>query len=75
MTLPLSKHQHAALKALALSALTTHEIGVIIGTTRGTGTLLQTLYQQGLVRYVGGPGIRVGKGRWQLTDRGRERVA
>jgi hypothetical protein len=74
VTLPLSKHQHAALEALAREPLTTRELAAAIGTKQGTGGLLQALYQQGLVRYVGGPGVRMGKGHWEVTDRGRERV-
>lgn len=70
-TLALSAHQQAALVALMIRPLTTRELGKAVGTTRGTGSLLQVLYQRGLVRYVGGRGVRPGKGQWQITDFGK----
>jgi DNA-binding MarR family transcriptional regulator len=68
---PLSTKQRLVLRHLVDAPATTSEIARAAGTSKGTGSMIQSLHQQGLVAYVGGPGVRVGRGKWRLTDRGR----
>lgn len=75
MSLPLSTKQQATLRALGNSGKTTAEIRVLVGVGKGAAVMLQSLYQQGLISYVGGPGVKSGKGKWNLTDRGKSAAA
>jgi len=68
---PLSTKQRATLVFLAREPATSAAIGLAIGVTKGTGSMLRSLHQQGLIAYVGGPRVRPGHGRWRLTDRGQ----
>lgn len=67
---PLSEKQRATLRLLAEAPATTAEIGRAVGTSKGTGAMLQSLCQQGLVAHVSKSGIRADKSKWRLTDRG-----
>jgi Mn-dependent DtxR family transcriptional regulator len=67
---PLSAKQRATLVFLTRDPASTAEIGLAIGVTKGAGTMLRSLHQQGLIAYVGGRGVKIGRGTWRLTDRG-----
>lgn len=69
-SLPFSAHQLAAIRALAATSLTARDLARAIGVTGGIGGVLQALHQRGVIRYVGGPGVKLGHGQWQLTKHG-----
>lgn len=68
----LSKKQFDVLTLLLERTATTKQIGLAVDTSKGTGTMLQSLYQQGLITYKGGTGVKPGMGRWTLTERGTQ---
>ena len=72
-TLPLSPHQLGALRALRDGPRTAEEIRAAAGIDILPGalpTVLRALHQRSLIAYVGGRGIKVGRGRWRLTLHG-----
>lgn len=68
---PISTVQRATLRFLREQRRTVAEIKTAMNVNGGVQGMLQSLNQQGMIRYVGGPGIRLGHGWWELTVRGR----
>lgn len=68
---PISNHQRATLRYLMDQRRTVVEIKSAVGLKSGLQSMLASLHQQGMIRYVGGAGVKLGKGWWELTARGR----
>lgn len=66
----LSTKQQQAVRFLGGDSATTKQIARHCGLRSGQ-VMLQSLYQQGYITFVGRPGKGVGSGRWSLTDRGK----
>ena len=66
----LSSYQVRALEMLSREPANSKDIARHCGVKSGQ-TMLQSLCSQGLIAYVGGPGIVVGRGKWRITERGR----
>ncbi len=71
MSLPLSATQLDVLRAISREVqLTTEEIQRELGLAGGMPTVMRSLNQRGAIAYVGGRGVRVGRGKWRLTAHG-----
>lgn len=71
----LSSQQQVVIDALSrLRWMTSLEVAEVLKLARPPAVLLQSLFQRGLIRYVGGPGVKVGKGKWELTKSGNTLV-
>lgn len=71
--LTLSSHQLGALRALRDGPRTAEEIRVAAGIDILPGalpTVLRSLHQRSLIVYVGGRGVKAGRGQWRLTTHG-----
>lgn len=68
----LSQKQQATIKVLSSGSKSTKEICELVGVGKGAGSMLNALTGHGLVRYLGGQGIKPGQGDWRLTERGEE---
>ena len=66
----LSTQQQAAVRLLGNVGKTAEQIAMAVGVKR-VGVMLQSLHQQGYIRYRGGKGVKLGRGLWELTDRGK----
>lgn len=72
-SLPLSTQQLDALRALRDGPRTAVEIRAVAGIDilpSALPTVLRALSQRCLIAYVGGRGIKVGRGQWRLTAHG-----
>lgn len=69
----LSTQQQAAVLLLGNAGKTAKQIGDAVG-VKSVGAMLQSLHQQGYIRYRGGKGVKLGRGLWELTDRGKALV-
>lgn len=71
--LPLSPHQFDVLRLLRDGPLTVAAMNALLpigGFASAMPTILRVLNQRGMVAYVGGRRVKLGKGAWRLTEYG-----
>lgn len=73
MALPLSARQYQILAIIDAAPTSTRELDEVTGTHNAE--VLKSLNQQGSIAYVGGIGVRQGRGKWRITDHGRKQLA
>lgn len=66
----LSAQQQATVRLLGNVGKTAKQIATAVG-VKSVGAMLQSLHQQGYIRYHGGKGVKLGRGLWKLTNRGK----
>jgi Mn-dependent DtxR family transcriptional regulator len=66
----LSAQQQAVVRLLGDVGKTAKQIALAVG-MKSVVMTLQSLHQQGYIRYHGGKGVKLGRGLWELTDRGK----
>lgn len=70
--LPLSSRQYQVLAIIDAHPTSTRDLDKATG-SRCT-EVLKSLNQQGSIKYVGGIGVRQGRGKWCITERGRKQL-